>query len=172
MLGLLYIDTKNYKTAEELLEKSLAIHIKHFGNDHIDTILAKHALANAFVGLKKFSQAERLYHQCFKGYEKHYGNIINAHYAYLLCDFGQFCLLKKDFETAEKLFKQALETFEKKEHAEVYHCYEYLGDLALARGQKDQIKSNYTKALFLARKHFLKESAHVTRLREKLRLVY
>jgi tetratricopeptide (TPR) repeat protein/deoxyadenosine/deoxycytidine kinase len=167
LLGLLYIDTKNYKEAEKLLEKSIAIHSKNFGDDHIDTILAKHALANAYVGLNKFTQAEPLYHQCVQGYKGHYGNITNVHYAHLLCDFGHFYMLIKDFVAAENMFNEALSIFKKKEHAESYRCYEYLGDLAVARGQVDQISPHYTKAFLLVRNHFPKDSVHVVRLRKK-----
>lgn len=166
-LALLLIDKKQYQKAEEILKNYLSLYDNVFGQEHIDTVWGKYAKANVSVGLKNYSLAEQLYNECLVSYKKHYGNANNIPYAHLLCDFGYFNVLKKDFVKAENLFKEALRIFEKNSHIEAFSCYEHLGDLYRVLGDNELSLTQYEKAFFLVNKHFPKNSAHLMRLKKK-----
>lgn len=169
ILGLLEIDLDHHKTAQQILEKSVDIHNKQRGENHILSIRVKSALAKSYSELRRFEEAEKLYKHCLLIYKKQYGDTHTA-YAELLCDIAHMYILKKDFSTAHMILNKALPILQQKKHAQTYRCYEYLGDLYEAQKQYDKAKDFYGKSWILTRRYLPKNSAHIARLKVKIPL--
>ncbi len=179
-LSQMYIDIGDYKKAQTLLEESFREYCRHFGADHEKTINMFQQLAVLYTHLGLYQKAKTYFEKSLQAYAKRYGKN-HVDYALVLKDFGWFNVINSNFDIAEQQLKEALLILQKECHPESYRCFEYLGDLnnkkthiipmtdpSKLKQLKKQALFFYNKSLTIIQTQFPQNSAHSTRIRNKI----
>jgi len=181
-LGNSYRGLGNYEKAKILLEEGLKIHERHFkpGHERIGRILFH--LGSVYRDLKDYGKSSALFKQALVIYENHSGRG-EIEMARLYKNMGDIHLLENQLEKAEELIYKSLEILERHKHPETYVSLESLAGLSMKKSRqsaqqgnsiqsqefKSQAISQLTQALQIMEGHFPEGSAHVQKIRSKLK---
>ena len=140
------ISAGNFKKAEEILLKALAISKKEYGENHIDTAIVMRELANTYRGQKRFEDAEELLLLTLK-ILKATDNLDSLLESYVLTDMSFVYSERRDFKKAELLLLRSLEIKENSKTAKQENIATVLNHLAT--NYSDQFLFEKAEPLYL-----------------------
>lgn len=126
--------------AEGLLQRSLEIRRKTFGEYSIETVRSCRDLAELYVSMKEFTKAEELYRQAISIMERLQGKESPA-VAELLVSLGQCYIAAQRFAEAENMFMRARSFFEMaygKDHKDTIGAQQILAGLYWQTGRVNE----------------------------------
>lgn len=113
-LALLYVYLGDYKKAEGLYEKSLAICKNCHSEDHVKTATVKRGLGLVFRGLGEYERSKTLLQQALTTFKAHYGDD-NRETIETVLHLGNTYRASRDYKKAKGLLEQGLGFYEKKD---------------------------------------------------------
>lgn len=136
-LGLLYEDREDYRGAEPMYRRAVAIMEQALGPEHPRLRDPLGNLANVYAKLGQYDEAERLYERVLKLVEKSLGPK-HAATGMWLSNFAEALRYKSDFARAEALYRRSIEVTEGAmgpEHISLAGTLNGLSILQEARGE-------------------------------------
>jgi tetratricopeptide (TPR) repeat protein len=161
-----------YQQAKKILEKILKnpeklSNLHNHAPQDISIARILRSLGLIYLHENNYPKSKEYFEKSLELYAKHYGKE-HIEYAMTLADYSQFYIRKKDYKVADQMIAEALTVLQKHKHPEQYKCHEYRGDLYAAEGKIKKAQEAYLRALTIAKQHFPKNSAHITRLKSKI----
>lgn len=130
--GRLLCDRGEYAQAQPILEESLRVHEVKYGANSKRNGFIMQELANAYAHQGFFKGADLLFRDTLAVYEKQFGKE-HTEYALVLCDYGRFAFLQKDFPAATGRLTEALSVLTTAgHHSEADRCNTYLEEAKTA----------------------------------------
>jgi tetratricopeptide (TPR) repeat protein/transcriptional regulator with XRE-family HTH domain len=144
-----------YKQAEPLLVRAIALREQHLLAEHSDTARSLNSLANLYWHQSKYEQAEPLYQQALAIFEQYLG-AEHLDTAMCLDDLGVLYQHRGKYKQAESLFQRVLTIREQHlgvSHPDTAKCLNNLAGLYYAQGRYEQAEPLWMRALAIREQH-------------------
>ncbi len=160
-------DSAQYKQAEPLFKRALAIREQQLGTDHPDTATSLNILASLYQAQGKYAEAEPLFKRALHIWEQQLGPE-HPDVAYPLNGLASLYQAQGKYAEAEPLFKRALHIWEQQlgpEHPQVAYPLNGLANLYQAQGKYAEAEPLYQRALAIREQRLGKDHPDTATLR-------
>ena len=173
-LGSLENKFGNYDKAFEYFEKSLAIYLKLYGEEHPSVATTFNGIGNILSSLSKYDQSMEYHQKCLAIYLKTYGNQHPSVAVSYSC-IGGIWKKKGEYDKALDFYQKSLDIKLKTlvtEHPDVATSYSNFGRVWKNKGEYDKALDFYQKCLDIRLKTLGTEHPSVATLYNNIGLVW